>query len=318
MKISVNQSRETVGSLTLTQFQMNGTMLLVLISTVNLFISFITAEYVYSGNTLVPYSVILVSTFVGLEVLLYLFVVPLSELVDSIDRKRKGSSAVKTFVAELPIAEEAKVETVEVEAPTVNPATVNSSTATETFVATPVTEAVKDNAIATTPLPSVVETCEEKPVPADIQAIFDRSDAQMREQEAKIKAKKKELFMIYLYEILAPLLPQKEIDALWIEFEGWIDHSKYHPKGRDWKWMKNVNSFDVRHLVWNIGKRLGKEYDGDCCAQFTMLLFPDICKEIQKSSIRQNLTAEPDKGYIKLDRPEKGNSFKFHTDTEHE
>lgn len=307
MKISVNQSRETVGSLTLTQFQMNGTMLFVLISTVNLFISFITAKYVYSGNTFVPYSVILVSTFVGLEVLLYLFVVPLSELVDSIDRKRKGISAVKPFVAETPAVEEAKVETV-----------VGTSTATDTFVATPVAEDVKDNAIAMTPYPSVVGTCEDKPVPADIQAIFDRSDAQMREQEAKIKAKKKELVMIYLYEILAPLLPQKEIDALWIEFEGWIDHSKYHPKGRDWKWMKNVNSFDVRHLVWNIGKRLGKEYDGDCCAQFTMLLFPDICKEIQKSSIRQNLTAEPDKGYIKLDRPEKGNPFKFHTDTEHE
>lgn len=307
MKISVNQSRETVGSLTLTQFQMNGTMLFVLISTVNLFISFITAEYVYSGNTLVPYSVILVSTFVGLEVLLYLFVVPLSELVDCIDRKRKGISAIKAFVAEIPVAEGAKVETV-----TETPA------AEEAFVATPVAEDIKDNAIVMTPLPSVAETCEEKPVPADIQAIFDRSDAQMREQEAKIKEKKKELVMIYLYEILAPLLPQKEIDALWIEFEGWIDHSKYHPKGRDWKWMKNVNSFDVRHLVWNIGKRLGKEYDGDCCAQFTMLLFPDICKEIQKSSIRQNLTAEPDKGYIKLDRPEKGNPFKFHTDTEHE
>lgn len=300
MKISVNQSRETVDSLTLTQFQMNGTMLFVLISTVNLFISFITAEYVYSGNTLVPYSVILVSTFVGLEVLLYLFVVPLSELVDSIDRKRKGISAVKTFVAEIPVAEEAKVETV-----------VKTSTATETFVATPVAEDVKDNAIVATPSPSVVETCVEKPVPADIQAIFDRSDAQMREQEAQIKAKKKELVMIYLYEILAPLLPKEEIDALWIEFEGWIDHSTYHPISRNWKWTKEVNSFDVRHLVWNIGKRLGTEYDGDRIAQFTKHLFPDICKEIQKSTICQNLTAAPDKGYIKLDRPDKG-SFEFH------
>lgn len=300
MKISVNQSRETVGSLTLTQFQMNGTMLFVLISTVNLFISFITAEYVYSGNTLVPYSVILVSTFVGLEVLLYLFVVPLSELVDCIDRKRKGISAIKPFVAEIPVAEEAKVETV-----------VGTSTATETFVATPVAGDVKDNAIVTTPLPSVAETCEEKPVPADIQAIFDRSDAQMREQEAKIKEKKKELVMIYLYEILAPLLPKEEIDALWIEFEGWIDHSTYHPISRNWKWTKEVNSFDVRHLVWNIGKRLGTEYDGDRIAQFTKHLFPDICKEIQKSTICQNLTAAPDKGYIKLDRPDKG-SFEFH------
>ena len=300
MKISVNQSRETVGSLTLTQFQMNGTMLFVLISTVNLFISFITAEYVYSGNTLVPYSVILVSTFVGLEVLLYLFVVPLSELVDSIDKKRNGISAVKPFVAEIHVAEEAKVETV-----------VGTSTATDTFVAPPVAEDIMDNAIVTIPLPSVVETCEEKPVPVDIQAIFDRSDAQMREQEAQIKAKKKELVMIYLYEILAPLLPKEEIDALWIEFEGWIDHSTYHPIGRNWKWTKEVNSFDVRHLVWNIGKRLGTEYDGDRIAQFTKHLFPDICKEIQKSTICQNLTAAPDKGYIKLDRPYKG-SFEFH------
>lgn len=75
------KSMSMMKAIHISQFQMNGTMLLVLISTVNLFISFITAEYVYSGNTLVPYSVILVSTFVGLEVLLYLFVVPLSELV---------------------------------------------------------------------------------------------------------------------------------------------------------------------------------------------------------------------------------------------
>lgn len=300
MKISVNQSRETVGSLTLTQFQMNGTMLFVLISTVNLFISFITAEYVYSGNTLVPYSVILVSTFVGLEVLLYLFVVPLSELVDSIDRKRKGISAVKPFVAEIPATEEAKVENV-----TETPA------AEEAFVATPVAEEVKDNATVMTPSASVADASEDKPTDEELLAIYNRSDAQNRELDAKIKEKKKELVMIYLYEILAPLLPKEEIDALWIEFEGWIDHSTYHPISRNWKWTKEVNSFDVRHLVWNIGKRLGTEYDGDRIAQFTKHLFPDICKEIQKSTICQNLTAAPDKGYIKLDRPDKG-SFEFH------
>lgn len=300
--------------ISITAFQKNVSMLFVMISIVNLFISFITAEYVYSGNTLVPYSVILSSTFIGLEVLLYFFMVTPSELVDSMTRKAKGISSAKTFVAEHPAVVEAKVETVTVETPESE-----IPTATEAFVATPtVAEDIKSDVLAVTPSVPVVDTHEEKLVDADIQAIFARSDAQNREREEQMKAHKKELVKYYLYDIMAPLLPLDDIDALWLEFEGWIDHCKYHPTGRKWKWTKEVNSFDVRHLVWNIGKRLGKEYDCDRCALFTLALFSDICKEIQMSSIRQNLKKFPDKGHIKIDEPEKGNPFKFHTDTEQE
>lgn len=280
------KSMSIMKAIHISQFQMNGTMLFVLISTVNLFISFITAEYVYSGNTLVPYSVILVSTFVGLEVLLYLFVVPLSELVDSIDRKRKGISAIKPFVAEIHVAEEANVETV-----------TETPTAEEAFIATPVADASED-----------------KPTDEELQAIYNRSDAQNRELDAKIKENKKELIMIYLYEILAPLLPKDEIDLLWIEFDAWIDHSAYHPIGRKWKWTKEITSLDVRHLVWNIAKRLGmdKGYGTETCAEFIKNMFPDTCEEVKKSTLSQTLTADPDKGCIKLDRPDKDNPFKFH------
>lgn len=298
-------------TISISQFQMNATMSFIMISIVNLFISFITAEHVYSGNTLVPYSVILVSTFVGLEVLLYLFVVPLSELVDSWDRKRKGITAVKSFVTELPVAEEAKTEMPASQSPAV----------VEEFVApSTVTEEGKEPTPVITPSAPVVETRKEKPVDADIQAIYNRSDAENRAMEMKIKEKMTELIKIYVGEVMAPLLAEEDIEFFWLEFESWIENSKYHPKGRRWKWKKDVTSYDVRHLVWNIGKRMGmdKGYNVIVCAAFTKMMFPDICENVKESTLSQTMKVNPDKGHIKIDEPEPNCPFKFHTDTEQE
>lgn len=74
-----------------TQFAVNCTAMFVIISIVNVIISFIAAKYIciYTGNTLVPYYVLLACIFIGLEILLYFFTVPLASLVESLDRKKK-------------------------------------------------------------------------------------------------------------------------------------------------------------------------------------------------------------------------------------
>lgn len=109
-------------------------------------------------------------------------------------------------------------------------------------------------------------------------------------------------------------------EFFWLEFESWIENSKYHPKGRRWKWKKEVTSYDVRHLVWNIGKRMGmdKGYNVIVCAAFTKMMFPDICENVKESTLSQTMKANPDKGHIKIDEPEPNCPFKFHTDTEQE
>ena len=62
------------------QFAVNCTAMFVIISIVNVIISFIAAKYIciYTGNTLVPYYVLLACIFIGLEILLYFFTVPLA------------------------------------------------------------------------------------------------------------------------------------------------------------------------------------------------------------------------------------------------
>jgi hypothetical protein len=41
-------------------------------------------------------------------------------------------------------------------------------------------------------------------------------------------------------------------------------------------------------------------------------LFPDLCKNVKDTTIAQNLTANGDKGYIKIDKPEENDPTIFH------
>lgn len=341
-------------NISISQFQMNSAMIFIMISIVITFISFLTAERVYSEYTLIPYSVIFVSTFIGLEVMLYLCVVPLSELVDSWDKKRKRLTATKNFVANHPASAVPKVESPNLDkealekgiickesvvkgndgaaavAPEVakvankanDTATiVNVASATDSVpIVSPFVAQVAPQTLQTPHTApqavSVEASSKEKPVDADIQAIYNRSEAENREMDAKIKEKKAALIKYYITDTMAPLLEKEDMEVFLIEFEQWINHSAYHPKGRNWKWKKDVNIkvSDVRHLVWNIAKRLGmdKGYNTETCAEFIKNMFPDICQEVKKSTLSQTLTADPDKGYIKLDRPDDKDSFRFH------
>ena len=76
----------------------------------------------------------------------------------------------------------------------------------------------------------------------------------------------------------------------------------------------NVKYTDISHLIWNIAKRLGMEngYNGNNCASFIVRLFPDLCKNVKDTTIAQNLTANGDKGYIKIDKPEENDPTIFH------
>ena len=120
----------------------------------------------------------------------------------------------------------------------------------------------------------------------------------------------------YLYWQMAPLLGQEDILPLWIEIEDWLDDRHHRPKSRSWKWKEGVDvkCQDICHLIWNIAKRRGMEngYGTNSCASFIVRLFPDLCKGVKDTTIAQNLTANPEKGCIRIDRPDSTDPSAFH------
>lgn len=69
-----------------------------------------------------------------------------------------------------------------------------------------------------------------------------------------------------------------------------------------------LSSLDLRHLAWNIGRRLG--WNGNKCATFIKICFPIELKELEIETIRRNLRQ---KGTcrIDIDIPEPGD-YRFH------
>ena len=122
----------------------------------------------------------------------------------------------------------------------------------------------------------------------------------------EIRQKRKEAIHDYIYWVMAPILEEEDMLPLWIEIEDWMNDRHHTPKSRNWKWKQGMN---VKY-----SKRLGMEngYNGNNCASFIVRLFPDLCKNVKDTTIAQNLTANGDKGYIKIDKPEENDPTIFH------
>lgn len=66
-----------------------------------------------------------------------------------------------------------------------------------------------------------------------------------------------------------------------------------------------LTSFDVRHLIWNITSRLGlgkgKPYSVELCINFIRTMFPDLCKDLDNSTLKNlRVTSTSDKIHIDL------------------
>ena len=149
--------------------------------------------------------------------------------------------------------------------------------------------------------------------------IYKQSEAVSLAVTKEFILKRKQVIHDYIYWAMAPLLEQDEMHALWLEYDEWLERPLYTPIGRNWKWKKEVivKHIDVRHLTWNIARRMGLGVDVDCpyntavCGSFIKTLFPDLCKNIKDTTLSQCLNANPDEGNIKIDIPTDENPIGF-------
>lgn len=122
--------------------------------------------------------------------------------------------------------------------------------------------------------------------------------------------------MEYLHYTMAPFIKQDEMETFCAEIMSFAINPTYEPK--PFVGLKGtLTSFDVRHLIWNITARLGlgkgKPYSVELCINFIHSMFPDLCKDLDYSTLKNlRVTSTSDK--IHIDQPGK-DGMSFHIPT---
>lgn len=123
----------------------------------------------------------------------------------------------------------------------------------------------------------------------------------------------------YVKRKMAPFTTEENLVLLCDEIKAWCDNPAYTPKAITLKRIPNpkdrLKTSDFKHLVWNIGVRLGFEngYSVMVQAGFIKSLFPVELMAVETGSLARSLTCDPGKGHIKLDRPEQTGNSNFHS-----
>ena len=294
------------------------------ISAVALVVSFMAASYLYARSTLIPYGVLLALSFILLELMIVVYFSLLSEFCSSIFGKKKDIPVLD----QVDIVQAVPAQLIDVQASPVPPDPDNMGQTQ------PVNEEQTEELQAPDPTSEerAISTCHESastdvtvPNPAQseetnrkIVELMSLSAEEQQKKREKFAQDRKEIMQEYIYYSLGPLLDEQDILAVWLEYEGWISSSTYQPKPRLCKWKEKVTSRDVRHLTWNIAKRMGMEngYKSETCGRFVKAMFPDLCVKrdgspCTDSYLSQNLLEEKPNDLIKIDKPEP-HSIAFH------
>ena len=294
------------------------------ISAVALVMSFMAASYLYARSTLIPYGVLLALSFILLELMIVVYFSLLSEFCSSIFGKKKDIPVLD----QVDIVQAVPAQLIDVQASPVPPdpdnmgqtQPVNEEQTEELQAPDPTSE---ERAISTGHESASTDVTVPNPAQSEetnrkIVELMSLSAEEQQKKREKFAQDRKEIMQEYIYYSLGPLLDEQDILAVWLEYEGWISSSTYQPKPRLCKWKEKVTSRDVRHLTWNIAKRMGMEngYKSETCGRFVKAMFPDLCVKrdgspCTDSYLSQNLLEEKPNDLIKIDKPEP-HSIAFH------
>ena len=289
------------------------TAICIAVSAINLIVSFLVAGYWYDKSTVIPYPVLLIISFILLEFILYAVINAMSEIGSQLDKKnvkiQKASQEKEDVTISIP---ETSKSAISVPNKDVQDNAISVESEQEEPVSPKATEDLSAPEVPLVVSQASVERSE------SITKLLNLSAEEKRKKREKFIQGRKELMEAYIRGIMKPLLPEADIDALWLEYKQWIESSTYQPTSRMWKWKEKVTSRDVRHLTWNIAKRMGMEngYGTKTCGRFIKTMFPDLCikrdgSQCTEDYLANNLLEEKDTDFIKIDKPDP-NSIAFH------
>ena len=137
------------------------------------------------------------------------------------------------------------------------------------------------------------------------------------QSQAESQKKKLDTIHEYLLYIMSPFVYEEDMDEFCTDLLRFAMDHNFRPEV-EWKRFKTkLSSFDVRHLIWNITARLGlgkgKPYSVELCIRFIRTMFPDLCKDLDYSTLKNlRVTSTSDK--IHIDQPGK-DGMSFHIPT---
>lgn len=271
------------------------------------------AGYWYDKSTVIPYPVLLIISFILLEFILYAVINAMSEIGSQLDKKNVKIQEVSQEKEDVTISiPETSKSAISVPNKDVQDNAISVESEQEEPVSPKATEDLSAPEVPLVVSQASVERSE------SITKLLNLSAEEKRKKREKFIQGRKELMEAYIRGIMKPLLPEADIDALWLEYKQWIESSTYQPTSRMWKWKEKVTSRDVRHLTWNIAKRMGMEngYGTKTCGRFIKTMFPDLCikrdgSQCTEDYLANNLLEEKDTDFIKIDKPDP-NSIAFH------
>ena len=302
--------------ISLSGFERFFTAICIAISAINLIVSFLVAGYWYSESTAIPYTVLVICNFILLEVVLYSVITGMSGIGSLLDKKsmKNRKDIQENSVSPITIAPKVIEPATTIPAPVIvketNPIPV------ESVKEESVPEKPAEESHASEPtLPALQPSVERDD---KIMEIISRSAKENEERRTQFIEMRKEIMEEYVYWAVAPLLDKSDLLAFWLEYKQWIESPTYQPKKRMWKWKEKVTSRDVRHLTWNIAKRMGmdKGYNTKTCGRFIKTMFPELSlkrdgSQCTEDYLANNLLEAKDTDFIKIDKPD-SHSIAFH------
>ena len=148
---------------------------------------------------------------------------------------------------------------------------------------------------------------------APISSTYQQGIDDFYQSQAESQKKKHDTIHEYLLYIMSPFIYEEDMDEFCTDLLRFAMDHNYRPKV-EWKRYKTkLSSFDVRHLVWNIGTRLGlgkgKIYSNDDCACYIERRFTSLCKMVNGEPLShntlRNLTVTSNRDQIHCDYPGK-------------
>ena len=302
--------------ISISRFERFFTAICIAISAINLIVSFLVAGYWYGKSSAIPYSVLVICNFILLEFVLYSVINGMSDIGSQLDRKSKKSRKDVQEKAVAPVMIAPKVIEPATTVPAPVEVTFDNPVPIESVKEEPVSEKTAEDCHASEPISPALQPSVERD--EKIVEIISRSAKENEERRTQFIEMRKEIMEEYVYWAVAPILDKSDLLAFWQEYKQWIESPTYQPKKRMWKWKEKVTSRDVRHLTWNIAKRMGMEkgYSTKTCGRFIKTMFPDLClkrdgSQCTEEYLANNLLEEKDTDFIKIDKPDP-HSIAFH------
>lgn len=159
----------------------------------------------------------------------------------------------------------------------------------------------------------------------DKSAIYSHGEEVFKDITAKERQDRLDQIEEYLYHTMSPFVAKDDMPDFCDKILFYVNNPETEPTAWEHSFIqpeegKPLTNFDIRHVLWSIVVRIGYgknfAFNSYKCAHFIKVTFPQLCREIDESSLRNMKVQAANGDNIDCDEPN-GKSFSFHIPRKH-